>query len=200
MIPVMPPDISFAAKPTLSGALVTLRPVRRADAVGLARLDAETRRLTGSHRTHSLEELEGWYGSRAEHHDRLDLAIVERATNEWAGEVVLNNLESENRSCGVRILLVGPKFYGCGLGTEASRLVLAYAFGVVGLHRVELKVYGFNPRAKHVYEKLGFVGEGTIRDALRWDGAWVDADIMAIMAEEWLEHGGRPQLAPPNSP
>jgi RimJ/RimL family protein N-acetyltransferase len=200
MISVVPPDISFAPKPTLKGDLVTLRPVRPADAVGLAALDAETLRLTGSHLTHSLEELERWYSSRAEHEDRLDLAIVEQATGGWAGEVVLNELDSENQSCGFRILLVGPEFFGRGLGTEASRLALAYAFNVVGLHRVELEVYAFNPRARHVYEKLGFVREGTIRDALRWDGAWIDADTMAILAEEWSEHGGRPQLAPPTSP
>jgi RimJ/RimL family protein N-acetyltransferase len=184
MITGMPPDISFAAKPTLRGELITLRPVRPADAVGLASLDAETLRLTGSHRTHRLEELERWYGSRAEHHDRLDLASVERATGAWAGEVVLNDLDSENRSCDFRILLVGRKFYGRGLGTEASRMVLAHGFNVVGLHRIELEVYAFNPRARHVYEKLGFVREGTMREALLWGGAWVDADIMAILAEE----------------
>ena len=39
---------------------------------------------------------------------------------------------------------------------------MSHAFGV-GLHRVELDVYAFNTRARHVYEKLGFVLEGTKR-------------------------------------
>jgi RimJ/RimL family protein N-acetyltransferase len=177
--------VSFAEKPTLEGELVVLRPVRTADASGLAAVGAETLRLTGSHGVASLDALEEWYGSRAEHDDRLDLSIVERATGEWAGEVVLNELSVENLSCGFRILLVGPDYYGRGLGTEATRLVLAHAFGTVGLHRIELEVYAFNPRARHVYEKVGFVHEGTKRHALRSAGAWADAHLMAMLADEW---------------
>lgn len=54
----------------------------------------------------------------------------DRTAGDWAGEVVLNDLDSETRSCGFRIALVGPEFFGRGLGTEASRLVLANAFNV----------------------------------------------------------------------
>ena len=175
----------LTAKPTLTGDLVLLRPVETADAAGLLAVDAETLRLTGSHGTATLTELERWYATRAEHADRLDLSIIERATGEWAGEVVLNELDADNESCGFRILLQGPRFYGRGLGTEASSLALGYAFDVVGVHRVELQVYDFNPRARHVYEKLGFMHEGMMRDALRWDGRWVDCHLMAMLAADW---------------
>ncbi|AHH94754.1 GNAT family protein [Kutzneria viridogrisea] len=177
--------LSFADKPTLTGELVTLRPVEVHDAVHLAGIEPETLRLTGSHRTHDLPALERWYATRAEHTDRLDLAIVERATGEVAGEVVLNNLDLDNHSCSFRILLVGARFYGRGLGSEATRLVLGHAFEVVGVHRVELEVYSFNPRARRVYEKAGFVHEGIKRHALLWLGEWVDAEIMSVLAEEW---------------
>ena len=177
--------ISFALKPTITGDLVLLRPVSADDAPGLAGISPETLRLTGTHpRPFSLDELRAWYGSRAQYPDRLDLAIVERATGRWAGEVVLTNLDPVNRSCGFRILLAGPEWFGRGLGTEASRLVLAHAFEAVGVHRVELTVYAFNPRAQHVYDKLGFVREGTKRQALLWDGEWVDAEMMSMLAPE----------------
>jgi RimJ/RimL family protein N-acetyltransferase len=87
---------------------------------------------------------------------------------------------ADNRSCSFRILLQGPRFFGRGLGTEATRLALDYAFGL-GVHRVELEVYDFNPRARRVYEKAGFRHEGTKREALLWDGSWVDAHVMAIL-------------------
>ena len=185
--------ISFAAKPVLKGELVTLREVRVDDAPALAAMDEQTRRLTGSHRTFSLEQLERWYASVTGRADRLDLAIVERATGAWAGEVVLNELDADNLSCGFRILLIGAGYYGRGLGTEASRLVPRHAFETVGLHRVELDVYAFNPRARRVYEKVGFVREGTKRHALRWEGTWVDAELMAILAGEWAQHRGHPR-------
>ena len=78
-----------------------------------------------------------------------------------------------------------PRAFGRGLGTEATRLVLAHAFDTVGINRIELEVYDFNPRARRVYEKAGFVHEGTKRQALYWDGAWVDAHLMAMLAGDW---------------
>jgi RimJ/RimL family protein N-acetyltransferase len=53
---------------------------------------------------------------------------------------------------------------------------------VVGLHRLSLEVYDFNPRARRVYEKCGFRTEGVLRDALRWDGEWINATVMSIVA------------------
>ena len=136
--------MDFAVKPTLAGDLVLLRPVSAADAAGLFACDDETLRLTGSHqKAAGLREVEQWYATRGARADRLDLSIIERATGEWAGEVVLNELSTENESCGFRILLQGPRFYGRGLGTQASLLVLDYAFGMVGVNRVELQVDNF---------------------------------------------------------
>jgi len=175
---------NFAVKPTLTGDRVVLRPVEVKDAAGLLAIDPETERLTGSQRDaeFTLANLESWYATRAGHDDRLDLSIIERASGEWAGEAVLNELDPQNESCGFRILLQGPRFYGRGLGTEAARLIIDYAVTVAGVHRIELQVYDFNPRARHVYEKLGFALEGTRRDALRWDGEWVDCHIMGLLA------------------
>lgn len=192
MILAMPTVLSLADKPTLVGDRVRLRPVREDDATAVAALHPETLRLTGTHRIPDLDALRRWYASLGDPADRLDLAIVEPGDDTYAGEVVLNELDVDNRSCGFRILLAGPRYFGRGLGTEAARLMLAHAFDTVGLNRVELEVYAFNPRARHVYEKVGFVTEGVKRQALRWDGAWVDAHLMAILADEWAEHHGYP--------
>jgi RimJ/RimL family protein N-acetyltransferase len=70
---------------------------------------------------------------------------------------------------------------GRGLGTEATRLIVGYGFDQLGLHRIELEVYAFNPRARRAYEKVGFVAEGVLRDALWWDGEWVDAVVMSML-------------------
>jgi len=194
MIAGMPTRISFSEKPTLTGDLVLLRPVAVTDVPGLIELvsDPDVSRLTGSHASFEAAALEGWYATRADHDDRLDLAIVERAAGEYVGEVVLNELDVDNESCSLRIALVGARAFGRGLGSEAIRLILEHAFETVGLHRVSLEVFDFNPRARHVYEKIGFVREGTRRDALRWQDAWVDAHDMAILADEWAKHHGYP--------
>jgi RimJ/RimL family protein N-acetyltransferase len=190
---------TFAAKPTLTGELVLLRPFRDDDLNALreAIRDPEVGRLTGSAHTTAeagagIEEarLREWYASRNEQDDRLDLAVEDRATGRCVGEVVLNEWEEENAACNFRILL-GPLGRDRGLGTEATRLVLGHAFEALGLHRVELEVYAFNPRAERAYAKAGFVREGVRREALRFDDEWVDAVVMAVLDHEWAQHRGR---------
>ena len=186
---------SLADKPTLSGELTVLRPVGIADVPGLIEMlkDPESMRLTGSHVSPEPDVAfaENWYATRSDHDDRLDLAIIERASGRYVGEVVLNELDTDNCSCSFRICLVGPRAFGRGFGTEATRLILTHAFETAGVNRVELEVYAFNPRARHVYEKAGFVHEGTKRQALRWDGEWVDAHMMAALADDRARAEGR---------
>ena len=195
MIRAMP---NFREKPVLAGDTVVLRPVIAEDAVDMLEVLAEgdVLRLTGSHGTLSPDDLEPmreWYGSRAAHEDRLDLAVVDRTTGKYVGEVVLNELDANNNSCSFRIAL-GALGQDRGLGTEATRLVLRYAFERVGLHRISLEVYAFNPRARRVYEKVGFRPEGVLRDALLWEGERYDAHVMSILAPEWQDHGGHPEI------
>ncbi|GJF27513.1 acetyltransferase [Kitasatospora sp. NE20-6] len=186
----------FLHKPTLTGDRALLRPFRPgADlpALAAAIADPEVRRLTGSahHPPFDEDHLRRWYGSRNEQDDRLDLALVDRAADRCVGEVVLNEWDGPNRSCNLRIL-IGPGGRDRGLGTEAVRLVLGHAFGHLALHRVSLHVYAFNPRARRVYEKAGFVAEGVLREALRDGDDRVDDVVMSVLAHEWARHRGRP--------
>jgi RimJ/RimL family protein N-acetyltransferase len=184
----------FSRKSTLTGRLVTLVPAGPQHVADLHRLlaDPEVSRLTGS--VHSSEpterELMPWtradldevYARWSVADDRIVWVVVDNSSGAVIGEVVLNDLNAGNLSCGFRIWLSGSR--GRGLGTEATTLAVRHAFDEHGLHRIELEVYDFNPRARHVYEKVGFRLEGTMRDALRFDGGWVDAHLMAILSTD----------------
>jgi RimJ/RimL family protein N-acetyltransferase len=189
----------FAVKPTLTGDKAVLRPFDEGDlpAIRAALLDPEARILTGSvhdeaqaHAGAGPEEekqLRDWYRSRNDQADRLDLAIVDKASGECVGEAVLNQWDPGNESCNFRIF-IGPNGRDRGLGTEATRLIVGYGFERLGLHRISLEVYAFNPRARRAYEKVGFRAEGVLRESFRYNGEWIDATVMSILAPEW-SHG-----------
>lgn len=83
-------------------------------------------------------------------------------------------------------ILIGERdYWGKGYGTDAMRVFMRYAFEEWNLHRLTLRVFGFNQRAIRSYEKCGFVHEGVNRNALnkmgqRWDEVW-----MGITRGEW---------------
>ena len=115
---------------------------------------------------------------------RLDLAIADKTSGSCVGEVVFNDWSEPNKSCNFRIV-IGPRGQDRGLGTEAIRLFIGYGFERLGLHRISLEVYSFNPRARRAYEKAGFRAEGVLRESLRYGDEWIDATAMSILADEW---------------
>ena len=171
--------------PIFPGAGVRLRPLVPDDAEAMyASLDdPETLRLTGTQSRFTLEQVQRHceYIEHAE--DRLDYAI--EVAGQPIGEAVLNCVDDINRSASFRIAIWRNDDRNKGIGTEATRLLVRHGFEVVGLNRIELEVYSFNPRARRVYENIGFRLEGTRRQVLLWDGEAVDAHIMALLRSEF---------------
>lgn len=174
---------ALSEKPVLTGARIRLAPLspRHAAAFHATFLDEETRRLTGTHHDWTLAELQDWCAGAAERADRLDLAIEDRETGAFLGDLALSQVDQDNANGSFRIALT-TEATGRGIGSEATRLLLDYAFGRVGLHRVQLEVFAFNPRARRAYEKCGFEVEGRMREALFWDGEWHDVLVMAALS------------------
>lgn len=183
--------VTFADKPTIVGDRVLLRPLDAGDADSMwADLsDAESTRLTGTHDTFERDQVDRYCASRPEQADRLDLAVIDRASGLWAGEVVINEVDEHNGSCSFRIAL-GAGARNRGLGTEATRLIIDHVFDAIDdptINRVALEVYDFNPRAQAVYERVGFRREGVLREALLWDGEYHDAIVMSILRSDRVE-------------
>ena len=73
---------------------------------------------------------------------------------------------------------------GRGLLTEGVGLVVARAFAVVGLHRVEASIQPSNGRSLALIRGLGFRREGHSPRALHVAGAWRDHERWALLADE----------------
>lgn len=176
-------------KPTLSGELVVLRPIRADDADAMWDMvnDPEGARLTGTTEAFTREQVEAWCASVGEAEGRVDWAIT-HGSDEYLGEIVLNRIDSHDANANLRLAL-RPGQRGRGFGSEAIALVLEYAFaeppGGLGLHRVSLDVLSINPRARILYESLGFVEEGRLRESHRDGEFWCDAIVMAMLEDDY---------------
>jgi RimJ/RimL family protein N-acetyltransferase len=105
-------------------------------------------------------------------------------------EVVIGGIDPVAKSASYRICLFNSLQFNQGTGAKASKLVLKYCFEELGLNRIELEVYDFNRRAQRVYEKLGFVREGTKREALYFRDQYHDIITMAVLARDYFDMKG----------
>ena len=82
--------------------------------------------------------------------------------------------------------MIGEKqFWDKGFGTEAMRRMCQYGFEELNLHRIYLRVFEGNDRGKRAYQKVGFVYEGTMREARYHRGRYWDVDFMSIIKSAW---------------
>ena len=112
------------------------------------------------------------------------------------GEVRLDALDQHDARARLAIGLYEPSKLGKGLGREAVRLVLAHAFGALGLHRVSLRVVAYNTRAIRCYSACGFVMEGREREAALVGGERYDDIMMGVLAREFRPNNEQPEAAP----
>ena len=114
-------------------------------------------------------------------------AIHRAGSKEPVGIIGLMNVSGANASADLSIIVGAAEDRDQGVGSEAIRLLLGYAFGELGLNRVGLSVFEFNQPAVSAYEKIGFAHEGRLRQAIGRDGTFHDAILMSVLASEWTE-------------
>lgn len=175
---------------TVVGEKVALGPLRREVIVplGLKWLnDLEVTRSLGvaGSRPLTLEAEETWY-DRASRSERDVLFMVyEKATLRVIGSTSLSRIDQFNRTAEFGILIGEKDCWGKGFGTETSRLMLDYAFNVLGLHNVMLRVFSYNQRGIRAYTRAGFKMIGRRREAHRVGSQSFDELLMDCLSTEF---------------
>ena len=90
---------------------------------------------------------------------------------------------AENRAAEFGISIGDKSYWDRGYGTDATETICRFGFDEMNLHRIQLWVHATNPRARRVYERLGFAVEGRAREAVYQGGAWIDLILMSRLRE-----------------
>lgn len=121
-------------------------------------IDPEVLKLTASPKMGDEKLIKEAYLRFCSDPDRA-FFLLENPTGEILGEAVINELDRESAAANFRIALFVQQARNHGLGTWITEQVCCYAFDVMRLETLSLDVLQNNPRARHVYEKTGFVHE-----------------------------------------
>lgn len=113
----------------------------------------------------------------------LVCAVCLRDTDEPIGSVGLEiNRPMNKAELGYWIAV---DFWGRGFATEAAAALTAYGFGRLNLHRIAACHFVGNDASKRVITKLGMAYEGTHRQCIMKDGAYLDDVVYAVLRSEY---------------
>lgn len=187
------PDASARPMLNIVGTKVAFGPTRK-DLLPLYvkwMNDFELRLLLGDPvRPSSVEQVSVLIDKLTDDQSRCSFVLYELATLRPIGWIGLNGIDLTSRTASFVISIGEADCRGLGYGTEATRLMLDYAFGTLGLLSVRLEVHGFNERAIRAYQKAGFRSAGRWRQAYSQGGKAFDVLCMDCLASE---HAAREQ-------
>ena len=177
-----------SALPMLSGSSFTLRELRIEDAPSLrARLTTEevSRFISPPPTTvEGFERFIMWTQRERQAGNYVCFAIVPDGMTTAIGIFQIRALEPGFGTAEWGFAM-GSAFWGSGIFAEGARLVLDFAFDVIGARRLEARAAVANGRGNGALRKIGAVQEGLLRRSFVRNGQHHDQVLWGILADDW---------------
>jgi Acetyltransferases, including N-acetylases of ribosomal proteins len=119
---------------------------------------------------------EGWFQAMQASSSDYVFAVIDAESGRHIGNTGLHDIDPADRRGEVGIYLA-PEGRDRGYGAAALTKLLTWAFDIMNLHRAGLRVWSYNERAIRTYERIGFVREGTLREAHFFQGRYWDTPV-----------------------
>ena len=119
--------------------------------------------------------------------DPTQVVLVIEANRGWTkpiGLARLFNIHLLEGYCFFEVMLTDQKAIRRGFGVEAGKLISYYGVDVLGLRRIEAKVYEYNRLSANSLRRNGFQQEGVLRKAGYQDGRYWDVLVFGILKDE----------------
>jgi diamine N-acetyltransferase len=147
--------------------------------------DFQTSRTLGVNWHPLTTQLKGRYLDEMLTSSDPSFTIFDRESKSPVGLCGLSDINHEDGTAEFSIVIGEKAFRGKGIGTEATRLTLQYAFDVLGLYNVWLQVTSNNPAGIRAYEKAGFRHMGVRRKSVRVGREFIDDVYMDAIADDF---------------
>lgn len=176
-------------RPTIAGTTIDLEPLARkhiSDAYVGWFNDPEVTRYNAHGERLATREWVSEYVDRITTSDTdAVFAIIAKDTGLHIGNIALQKIDAHSSAAEYAIIVGNKDYWGKGVAAEASRLLIAWGFASLGLHRVYCGTSAANVPMQKLAERLGFVREGVRRQAMRKRGAFVDIVEYGLLREEF---------------
>jgi len=113
--------------------------------------------------------------------------ICRKEDNASIGSVYIQNFDEENNKAEWGLFLDSDKTRSQGVGTQVGKLILDYAFGQLGLHKLHSRVLAYNKPCIRMNEKLGFRQEAYLREDLFINGKYEDLILYGALKGDMCE-------------
>ncbi|HAN19002.1 MAG: hypothetical protein A2X13_11595 [Bacteroidetes bacterium GWC2_33_15] len=131
------------------------------------------------------KDQENWWENLYRKKNDKRYVICQKDTpNKIIGRLRIQNINWQHHNCEVGLDIIS-EFRGKGYGYKSYKMLLEFLFDHYNMNMLYLKVADFNPKAKKLYEKVGFKETGKLPDFFYRKGKYWDYIIMSITKFEY---------------
>ena len=174
--------------PVLTGSMVTLRELRISDATSLLAMlsTEEVARFISPPPTtvEGFERFIAWTQRERAAGNYACFAVVPHGMDTAVGIFQVRQLEPGFSTAEWGFAL-GSAFWGTGMFMDGARMVIDFAFDVIGTHRLEARAAILNGRGNGALRKIGAMQEGILRKSFLRNGEYLDQALWTILDEDW---------------
>lgn len=132
----------------------------------------------------TVESHNNWMHSMVETGKVVQMMICQMDSDIPVGSVYIRDIDNRHKKGEYGIFIGEDDARGHGIGTASAKLMIAYAFEQLSLHRLYLRAFAENEQAIRSYEKAGFIREGYLREDVCIEGQYRDIVWMAVVKKE----------------
>lgn len=144
------------------------------------------RLLGGIHHTYTSEDIIDWINFHNSNPEEVLLVIEDRTERKLIGHIGLYKIDYVTKKTEIGILIADDDSRGKGYGTKSTKLMVAYAFDKLGMHKVTAEVLSENAPSIAMFKKCGFSVDGCLRDDVYKNERYYDVLNMSILKDEFL--------------
>ena len=176
------------ALPVMTGSMVTLRELRLSDAPSLLAMLAteEVARFISPPPTtvEGFERFIAWTHRERAAGNYACFAVVPHGMDTAIGIFQIRQLEPGFGTAEWGFA-IGSAFWGTGVFIDGAKMIVNFAFDVIGVHRLEARAAVANGRGNGALRKVGAVQEGVLRKSFLRNGEYLDQTLWTILDEDW---------------
>lgn len=140
-----------------------------------------------SHATYpnNKSKMRSYFESQGSNNSVIVFAILTNDGDKHIGNISLQGIQPIHRSAEFAILMGDKNYWGQGVATEASLIVVNYAFERLNLHRIHCGTSSKNVGMQKLAAKLKMREEGRRIGAMYKNGNFVDIVEYGVLKDEF---------------
>jgi RimJ/RimL family protein N-acetyltransferase len=149
--------------------------------------DRVNRYLSRDYSKQTLKDEKKWYNDTIKGKSEIAFGIyaMEDRKKKLIGSTTLMKIDDTHKNAEFGIVIGDMDYWGKGIGSEVTNMIIDFGFKVVNLNSIYLTVDKSNKAGQKIYRRAGFKKAGVLREHVKRKKGYSETIVMDFIRKDW---------------